>query len=350
MKTPLRLIQIGCGGWGWSWIGVVQRSKLWNLAAVVDVNAGTLERVRATYGIGPGETFASLDDALKEVQADAALVVVPPEAHAPVAEQALSRGLHCLIEKPLAASVADARGIVSAGRAAEKKVMVSQNYRFKRAPQTVKKVLQDNVIGEVGSVFVNFQKAPRFADYRLKMAEPLLTDFAIHHFDQMRGIIGLEPIQVTARSWNPKWSIFAGNATASVILEMSNNATVVYNASWASQGWETTWDGDWRIQGDGGEIHWSNNGITLRPSDLFKTVFMEGAVEQNGTLQVGLVPMELEERQAVLAEFQASIVENREPQTNATDNLRSIAMVLAALASARSGQPVRIEDILAGAK
>lgn len=347
MAQPLKIVLVGIGGWGWSWIGVAQHSTAWELQAVVDVNPEALKRAQEVYGLGPDQTYSSLDEALKHIQADAALIVVPPELHARVAENALSHGLHCLIEKPLADTVADAKKIVAAGKKAGKRVMVSQNYRFKRSPQTVKKVLQSGVIGEVGSVYLNFQKAPRFSGFRLQMAEPLLTDFTIHHFDQMRGIIGLEPVKISARSWNPKWSWFAGNAATSVFIETRSGATVVYTASWVSQGWETTWDGDWRIQGDGGEIHWANNEVTIRPSDLFKTVFMAGAVERNGTLQASLVPMEVEERWAVLLEFAASIEEEREPETNADDNLRSIALVLGALMSVkRGGETVLIDEVL----
>jgi predicted dehydrogenase len=350
MAERLKIVQIGIGGWGWSWIGVAQQSTAWELQAIVDVSAEALERARNFYGLRADQTFTTLDEALKHVQADAALIVVPPEVHARVAENALAHGLHCLIEKPLADTVADAKKIVVAGQQAGKKVMVSQNYRFKRSPQTVKKVLQSGVIGEVGSVFLNFQKAPRFSGFRLQMEEPLLTDFTIHHFDQMRGIIGLEPVRISARSWNPKWSWFAGNAATSVFVETSTGATVVYTASWVSQGWETTWDGDWRIQGQGGEIHWANNEVVIRPSDLFKTVFMKGAVERNGTLQASLVPMDVEERWAVLLEFAASIQEGRDPETNATDNLRSIALVLGALMSVkRGGEPVLIDEVLGAA-
>ena len=346
MSAPLRLIQVGCGGWGWSWIEIVQRSKLWNLQGIVDVSPFVLEKAQRTYGLAKDRTFTSLEGALRNVEADAALIVVPPKLHAPVAEEALSLGLHCLVEKPLADSVLDANRIVAAGKNGRKKVMVSQNYRFKRAPQTVKTVLQTGVIGEIGTVYLNFQKAPPFTGFRVEMEEPVLTDFCIHHFDQMRGILGLEPVRISARSWNPKWSIFAGNAVASVIIEMQNQAVVVYNASWVSQGWETTWDGDWRIQGDGGEIHWANNEIAIRPKDLFKTVFMDGAVEREGILQANLLPMEVEERQAVLAEFANSILEDREPETNAFDNLRSMAMVLASVDSAKRAEPILIEEVL----
>jgi predicted dehydrogenase len=350
MTKPLKLVQIGIGGWGWSWIAVAQQSTAWQLQAVVDVSEEALAKARGAYGLQKGQTFTGLEEALKEVQADAVLIVVPPEIHAPVAEQALAHGLHCLIEKPLADSVSDARRIVTAAQKAAKKVMVSQNYRFKRGPQTVKKVLQGGLIGEVGSVYVNFQKAPRFTGFRLEMAEPLITDMAIHHFDLMRGILGLEPVRITARSWNPKWSWFAGNAVAFVLVEMSNQATVSYTGSWVSQGWETTWDGDWRIQGDGGEIHWANNDVVIRPTDLFKTVFMSGALERNGTLQADLVSMEVEERSAVLVEFATSILEDREPETNASDNLKSMAMVLGASMSVKSGAPILINDVVSAAK
>ncbi len=346
MKESLKLIQIGIGGWGWSWINVVQQSTAWKLQAVVDVSEPALARARNVYGLEPNQTFTGLGAALREVQADAALIVVPPEIHAPVSEEALSHGLHCLIEKPLSDSVSAAQRIVTAAQRAAKKVMVSQNYRFKRGPQTVKRFLREGIIGEVGSVYVNFQKAPRFTGFRLQMSDPLITDMAIHHFDQMRGILGLEPVRITARSWNPKWSWFAGDAVASVLVEMSNQAMVSYTGSWVSQGWETTWDGDWKIQGEGGEITWANNEVVIRPADLFKTVFMKGALERNGVLHADLIPMEVEERWAVLSEFAAAISENREPETNATDNLKSMAMVLGASMSVQRGAPVLIDEVL----
>ena len=56
--------------------------------------------------------------------------------------------------------------------------------------------------------------------------------------------------------------------------------------------------------------------------------------------------MEVEERQAVLAEFANSILEDREPETNAFDNLRSMAMVLASVDSAKRAEPILIEEVL----
>jgi predicted dehydrogenase len=93
MKQRLKIVQIGIGGWGWSWIGVAQQSTAWELHAVVDLNKTALEKARSVYGLRPDQTFTSLDEALKDTQIDAALIIVPPQFHAPVAEEALAHGL-----------------------------------------------------------------------------------------------------------------------------------------------------------------------------------------------------------------------------------------------------------------
>ena len=53
-----------------------------------------LAKARRVYGLQPSQTFTGLEAPLKEVQADAVLIVVPPEIHASVAEEALAHGLH----------------------------------------------------------------------------------------------------------------------------------------------------------------------------------------------------------------------------------------------------------------
>jgi hypothetical protein len=56
--------------------------------------------------------------------------------------------------------------------------------------------------------------------------------------------------------------------------------------------------------------------------------------------------MEHEERLAVIDEFALSLHEKREPQTSGADNLYSLAMVIGAKYSAKTGETVQIEDVL----
>ena len=348
MATPLKLkmIQIGAGGWGWSWIQILLESPYWDLEGLVIRNKETKKRVIEQFAIEPGRIFDTLDQAVKEVRADAALVVVPPEAHAEVTEGALGHGLHCLVEKPIAPTIKDARKMVGVAEAEDRKLMIAQNYRFKRAPQTVKKILQSKIIGDIGSVFVNFQKSTRFTGFRAEMEDPLIIDLSIHHFDHMRGVLGLEPVRVTAHGWNPKWSWFKGNAAATIILEMENGAVVTYTGNWVSQGWETTWDADWHIQASEGEMVWSQNEVFFRSNDIMKEVFTKFSVETHKRHRADLIEMPAEDRYAVLLEFASAIRENREPETSGKDNINTYAMVVASCLSNRLMRPVTIREVL----
>jgi predicted dehydrogenase len=343
--NKLRVIQIGVGSWGFSWIEKILASDGIELVGVIDINDKVLEIVSERYGLNSSICFRSLKEAVESVKADAALIIVPPHLHKAVTIEALNFGLHCLIEKPLAEEMSDAIEMVNTAEKVNKIIMVSQNYRFKRAPQTVKNVIERKFLGEIGTVYINFQKSPKFTGFRTEMFEPLITDMSVHHFDQIRGILQLNPIRIKATSWNTKWSWFKGNPVASVLFEMDNGAFISYNGSWVSRGWETTWDGDWRIQGENGEIHWTDNKVILSPNDIFLSVFQDGAIEQNGKLVFDLVKMENEERMATISEFVSSIKENRQPETSGKDNLYSLAMVLGAKYAAKTGETVEVSQL-----
>lgn len=339
----MRLLQVGAGGWGESWARVVASSPHWESAGLVDLDAAALARVGDDVGVP--HRWTSIDQAVREASADAALVAVPPPAHRPVAEAVLRVGLHCLVEKPLAETLADARAIVDAAEAAGRLLMVSQNYRFKRAPRTVRRLIGDGAIGQIGAVYARFFHAPPFTGFRVEMAQPLIVDMAVHHFDQIRGTLGLEPVEVRARSFNPPWSWFRGDASANVEFATREGAIVSYTGSWVSRIPPSTWDGDWDIHGDRGAIRWSANRVQLYPSEFGDTVYRPGAVQRAGNeLDVELEAMAEEERWGVLAEFAAAIEGGRQPETSGRDNIRSLALVLGAVESAvAGGRPVALD-------
>lgn len=345
--AKLKLIQVGVGGWGWSWANIAKQSEDWDVVAYVDISEENLRKASAYYGMEKRRCYTDLDDAIKEAKADAVLGVVPPSAHADVTIKALEAGLHVLVEKPIAGTLENAKQMIKKAKSNRLKLMVSQQYRFRRAPRTVKKILEEKIVGDPGYVSINFHKAPKFppGSFRVEMPNPLLMDMSIHHFDMIRGILKIDPISVYAESWNPKWSWFKGNPTAIVKIEMENDVRVVYHGSWVSQGWETTWDGDWRIQCTEGEIHWYNNKIEVK-APIFQTVFAKGLLERNGILEAELVKMPLEDREYSLHEFAQSIIQDRDPETAGEDNLKTFAMTLATIESCNTGKKIKIAEYL----
>ncbi|MEZ4618271.1 MAG: Gfo/Idh/MocA family oxidoreductase [Caldilineaceae bacterium] len=114
--------------------------------------------------------------------------------------------------------------------------MVTQNYRYKPPLQTLKQALESGVCGEIGAVHVEFFKGPHFGGFREEMPYPLIIDMSIHHFDLMRFLLSSDPVALYGRSWNPSWSWFKGDASASVTLNFAGGVIVSYDGSWCSQG------------------------------------------------------------------------------------------------------------------
>lgn len=340
----MKVIQVGAGFWGSGWADVVAGFPGTELAALVELDEMKLDEAGDRIGLAKERRYSSLDAALAEVDADAGLVVVPPEIHKDIAFKCMDAGLDCLVEKPLAPSLAEAAEVARHAKELDRRLMVTQSFRFKRGPQTVRKLIEEGAVGEIESVNVRFSKAPPFTGFRAEMEEPLIIDMSIHHFDFVRGILGLEPDRIRARSLNPSWSWFDGNAVAHVEMTTPDGANILYSGSWVSRSRETTWDGSWEIEGTEGSIVWAHNRVEFRPANFGLTVYRKDALEiGEGVMEVPLVELPAEEREGTLTEFLAAQEEGREPQANAEDNLRSLALVFGAVESTKTGDWVDLE-------
>ena len=343
-----RLILAGVGFWGRTWTGLVRESPHWTLAAVVDADETALEQAALAAGLPAEACFSSIAEASAGVEADAVLIVVPPDAHAGLALEALSCGLHCLVEKPFATTLADARAIVERAESVGRVVMVSQQYRYRAGARTVRGLVEAEAVGRIGAVYIEFANVLPVPGFQLEMAEPLLWDMAIHHFDLVRGVLGVEPVRVQATSFNPPWSEFGGNAAATVVFQTDGGIAITYTGSWAPRGRVTGWDGMWEILGESGSIRWDGEDVWVRP--LFRPLIakLETRAFRREWSGRRAKPVRIEEadRLGSLAEFSGAIREGRQPETNGRDNIRSLALTVAAVESARRGAAVDIAELL----
>lgn len=326
----VRVLQIGAGSWGASWAHVVRAAPEVELVGLVDLDPEALERVGAAARLPRERRFRTLSEAIARIEADAVLVAVPPAAHAEVAREALEAGLHCLVEKPLALTAAEAERVVERAEEAGRTLMVAQDKRFTRGALTVRRLLAEGALGRLGAIRVRFSRGVDVKRFHLEMAEPLLLDMAVHHLDQLRAF-GVEPARVWARSYNPPWSPLPGNAAAELLLEAGEGLPVVaYSGTWAARGPDTSWTAAWEIDGERGALLWDGDRVELLPAG------------RGRRRRVKLLKAPAEGRLGVLAELTAAVRERREPETSGRDNLRTLALVLAAIESAKSGLPVEL--------
>lgn len=132
-SEPLPVGVIGCGRMGRLHARVYSQMAQVKLVAVYDANPDAASAAADEYGC---RAVANVDELLPQVKAVS--IAVPTQAHTPVAEACIGRGVACLVEKPLAKDVAECRRIVDAARRHGVIVQVGHIERFNPAVRAMR--------------------------------------------------------------------------------------------------------------------------------------------------------------------------------------------------------------------
>jgi predicted dehydrogenase len=199
----IRVAVVGAGYWGPNLIRNFVACPDTDLAAVCDKDESRLQKVLAHYpDVDPLTDFETL---LNRPDVDAVAIATPVQTHAPLALAALQAGKHVLVEKPLAASPADAEKMVRLAREVERVLMVDHTFIYTPAVQKMKQLIDGGELGElyfIDSVRINlglFQHdvnvvwdlAPHdlsIMDYLLARLPKSLSAFGAVHAQSDRGI------------------------------------------------------------------------------------------------------------------------------------------------------------------
>ena len=319
----MKLIQVGIGGMGNTWLNAVAASDEADYAALVEINPATAEAQAEKHGLDRRRIYGSLEEALAAVTADGVIVVTPPQTHRAISVAALRAGLPVLSEKPLADTREAAEEIVRVSRETGKLHMVAQNYRYSAPVQTLKRVLDSGALGPVGAVTVRFYRGPHFGGFRETMPYPLIVDMSIHHFDMLRFFLGSDPVRLSGRSWNPTWSWFQGDASASVVIEF-DQAVATYTGSWCAQSGDTPWNGNWRFDCAQGVVTLEEDHVWVQPHAGLRE-------------EAPLLAMPRTAQPYLLHEFVTAITTGQPPATTCFDNIHSLQIVLDAITAFTRG-------------
>lgn len=342
-KTTLRIIQVGLGGWGRNWYQHRLKPEPWvDVVGIVDQSADALALAQKDAGAPADRCYERIEDALASTDAEAVLVTASLAGHVPAASAALAAGKHVLMEKPFAPSVADARALARQARDAERLLMISQNYRYFPAPQRAAELVANGELGRLGVVHLDFRRGNVGYDERRKkhyaLANPLLADMAIHHFDLMRMVTATDARRIRCHSFNPPWSSFTDDPAAEAVIDMQNDVVVTYRGSWVSQGPTTAWAGEWRLEFERGEVWFTSRGDMDRDADEL-WIRRDGGTPRREKLP----RMDALDRAGSLREFAACIRGGHEPTTVGEANIGSIALTYAAIEAARTGGWVDVD-------
>ena len=339
---PFRTILVGCGNISHAWLEPTVSHPLIDYVGLVDLDPARAELIKEKYGLTWAVISQDLAELLTQIRADLLFDCAVPEAHAEITLLALQHGCHVLGEKPLAMTMAEAGGMVTAAQAAGKTLAVMQNRRFLDGVIRLRQAIGAGLIGELTTLNADFYIGAHFGGFRDEMEHVLLLDMAIHSFDQARYIGACDPRSVYCHEWNPAGSWYRHGAAAMAIFEMSDGVVFNYRGSWAAEGLRTSWECQWRAIGTKGSIFWDGH-------DLFQGETIlggDGLLRDMAPLDIPApAPLPATGHAGLLLDFLTCLEKGRTPNTVAADNIHSLAMVLAAIESSTTGQKVTITEL-----
>jgi predicted dehydrogenase len=323
-----------------SWLRAATALPDLAVVGLVDLREEAARRRAEQFALHDAAVGTDLEAMLSQTRPEIVFDCSVPEAHLPVTLAALAHGCHVLGEKPMAASLEQGRQMIAAAQAAGRHYAVIQNRRYDPNIRRLRRLVADGQLGQLTTLTSDFFIGAHFGGFRDQMRHVLLLDMAIHTFDAARLLSAADPVSVYCKEWNPAGSWYAHGASAVAIFELSDGTIYTYRGSWCAEGVPTTWEADWRLIGTQGSARW-DGGAGFRAEVVART---GGFMSELAALE--LPPLDPDDgvggHAGIIAEFVRCVRSGAQPETTCTDNIKSLAMVFAAIESAEQGRPVDI--------
>lgn len=146
-KMPLKVAVVGLGRAGWNiHIRRMREDARYQITAVADWLPERLKEAADEFGCA---TFTDHKEMLKKADADLVVVASFSDTHASISKDALKAGFHCVCDKPIADSVAEAKSMMTTAEKTGKTLLIHHNYRFYPETRYLLDLIKTKKIGEV---------------------------------------------------------------------------------------------------------------------------------------------------------------------------------------------------------
>ena len=203
----LKIAVIGTGIIGRSHLRAIAKSENCFLCAVCDVNEETAKAYGEEYRVPYYTDYKEIAD---KTDAEAVILNLPHHLHCLVTEYFLSKGLHVLVEKPMANTVEECNRMIAAAEKSGRKLAVGHIQRFFKANRKVKEIVDS---GELGKLCMYTER--RTVDYFLpsrpgwfldkkKAGGGIIMNYGAHTLDKLFYVTGYDNSEITAVVGNVK--------------------------------------------------------------------------------------------------------------------------------------------------
>lgn len=142
------------------------------------------------------KTVRSLDELLRDDAVELVIVNTPNYTHYDYAKQALQAGKHVVVEKPFVVTVAEGEELIALAKEKGKVLSVYQNRRYDSDYRTIKKLLNEGLLGDVVEAEFHFDRFKEELSAKLHKETPgpgtgALYDLGSHIIDQALQLFGM---------------------------------------------------------------------------------------------------------------------------------------------------------------
>lgn len=305
-----------------------------DLSAVVSTSAARASEFAREHAISHGVT--RLEDALADPGIGAVYISSTNEKHHAQAMAAIAAGKHVLCEKPLGMTLAEAREMVAAARAAGLTFATNHHLRCSGSHRAIQDLIRSGRLGRVLSlrIFHAVHLPPHLQGWRIDNAGAgggVIPDITVHDADVARFLLGETPVSVVAQMAASGLGQGVEDSAMSV-WTMPSGAMVMSHESFTHP-----------FAGSGLEVHGTEGSI-----------FATGVMTQRPLGEIDLVTSQGRERipyathnlylQAV-QDFLAAVSGRGRVAATGEDGIASLAVALAVREAARTGQRQTVEAV-----
>ena len=199
------------------------------LAAVCDTNT---ERLEAALLISPeAKTFSDANEMLNFGEIDLVVVSTPPNSHYDWAKQALSQGIHVVLEKPMALTTEQCDELLALAKDSDLLLVVYQNRRYDLDFLTMKQLIDAGEIGEVfhyESFVGGYSKPCSYWHSDAQVSGGAIFDWGSHFIDQILSILPLEVSHVSGLNQKRVWDHVTNADHAQVTINFTDGTQATF--------------------------------------------------------------------------------------------------------------------------
>jgi predicted dehydrogenase len=188
---PVRVAVVGLGYWGPNLVRALYELPEADLGGVCDHDSSRLDLVRRRY---PGlATTTRFEQVLEDRTIEAIVIATPISTHYELAAQALHAGKHVFVEKPLAASSAEALELVALAERYDRLLMPGHTFLYSPPVNVVRDLIDRDQLGSI--YFISTSRV----NLGIHQSDTSVTwDLGPHDFSILRYWLGEVPSHVTA--------------------------------------------------------------------------------------------------------------------------------------------------------